>query len=70
VATALDAQPDVQETPALLAQQQQGLKHLVAQSLGLDQLKGNTCGLLCNNVTQYNMLLVTATRHAAGVHGD
>jgi hypothetical protein len=51
VATALDAQPDVEETPTLLAQQQQGLKHLVAKSLGLDQLKGDTCELLCNIVT-------------------
>lgn len=43
VTTTLHTQPDVQETPTLLAQQQQRLKHLVAQGLRLDQLKGNTC---------------------------
>jgi hypothetical protein len=41
VTTTLHAQPDVQEAPALLAQQQQRLKHLGSKSLGLDQLKGN-----------------------------
>lgn len=43
VTAALHAQPDVHEAPALLAQQQQGLKHLGAKGLGLDQLKGDAC---------------------------
>ena len=44
VATALDAEADVQEAPPLLAQQHQRLKHLLPKRLRLDELKRDACG--------------------------